>query len=157
MKKQKVTDERILAQKRKIGSDAFQIIFLGLLASILIQQYFFKAPFSQYVVEFILLITGSFYVAIRNFMAGNDIFDSAKGGSKLLVINSLVCGLTIAVVNGVLNYATFGDVPNVLLFTVITFFGATISSFVVLKLLHLANKKKQKNIEAHLNEDEDKY
>lgn len=155
MKKQKVTDERILAQKRKIGSDAFQIIFLGLLASILIQQYFLKAPFSQYAVEFIFMVTGSVYVVLRNFVEGNDSCNSGKGASKLLVINSLICGLTIAVVNAVLHYVAFGEVLSVVLFIVITFFAATISSFVVLKLLQLVNKKRQKNIEAHLNEDEE--
>lgn len=48
MKKQAIIDERVLLQKSKIGSDGFQILLIGLIASILIQQYIFDAPFSQY-------------------------------------------------------------------------------------------------------------
>ena len=39
MKKEIVQDERVLSQKRKIGNDAFQIIFLGLFLSIFVQSY----------------------------------------------------------------------------------------------------------------------
>lgn len=48
MRKQVKEDERVLAQKRKIGNDAFQILLYGLIAVILIQAYLFNAPFSQY-------------------------------------------------------------------------------------------------------------
>lgn len=157
MKKQKVTDERILAQKRKIGSDAFQILFLVLLASILIQQYIFKASFSQYAVEFVLFVSSSLYVLIRNFMAGNDIFDSAKSSQKLIVINSLVCGVVVAVVSALLNEHLFkSGIASALLAIFITFLCATVASFAVLKLFYLANKNRQKNIETHMNDDENK-
>lgn len=156
MKKQKITDERILVQKRKIGSDAFQIVFLGLLASILIQQFVLKAEFSQYAVEFILLITGSFYVIIRNLMIGIDIFDSAIYGQKLVVINSLVCGAAVAITTAVLNKKLFVlGVPNGLIALFINFLCATFAAFILLELVYGLNKKKQKKIEALLDEDED--
>lgn len=154
MKKQKITDERVLAQKRKIGSEAFQILCLGLLASILIQQYIFEAPLSQYAVEFVLLFLGSLYVLIRNFIEGNDIVNS---GQKQIVIGSLVCGVVVAVLSAVLNEHLFKlGILSALLAIFITFLCATASSFAVLKLFYLATKKRQKNIETQLNDDENK-
>lgn len=145
------------AQKRKIGSETFQILFLGLLASILIQQYIFKTPLSQYAAEFVLLFLGSLYILIRNFMVGNDIFNSAKSGQKLIVISSLVCGGVVAVVSAVLNDHLFKlGILSALLAIFITFLCATVSSFAVLKLFYLVNKKRQKSIETHLNDDENK-
>lgn len=155
MKKQIAKDERVLTLRRKIQSDAFQIIILGLLASILIQQNVFKAPFSQYAVEAIMLVTASIYVVVRNLMVGNDIFDSAKYGRKLVIINSLVCGVAVAVVNAVLNDNLFkAGILSAVFVVVITFLSATFTSFVVLELFYRVNKKKQERLEAHLNDDD---
>lgn len=160
MKKQMEKDERVLAQKRKIGSDAFQILFYGLLLSVLVQQYLFKAPFTQYAVEFVLFIVLSIYVLVRNFMVGNDLFASKMSGQTLVVINSLVCGITVTIVNTVLNYAQYGKtvkIPialNTVLVAAITFVCATVFAFAVLELFYFLNKKKQKNIEARLNDNE---
>lgn len=41
MKKKNINDERLIFQKRKIGSDAYAIISLGLIVSVIIQQYVF--------------------------------------------------------------------------------------------------------------------
>ena len=47
MKREKIQDERIIFQKQKIGSDAFGIVFFGLLISVLLQQFELKATFSN--------------------------------------------------------------------------------------------------------------
>lgn len=47
MKNKIQKDERVLVQKRKIGSDAFNMLFFGLLISVLVQQYLFNSPFTQ--------------------------------------------------------------------------------------------------------------
>lgn len=160
MKREKIQDERVLAQKRKIGNDAFQILIYGLFLSILVQQYMFNASFSQYVVELILLITISIYVIIRNIMMGNDLFTSQKTGQKLVVINSLVCGLIIAVVNTILNYIKLGDlfkidIVNTLLVSFITFLCGSFTVFIVLETLYIANKKKQMQIESKLKDEDE--
>lgn len=160
MKKQIENDERVLTQKRKIGSDAFQILFFGLLVSVLVQQYFFNAPFAQYAVEIVLFIAVSIYVITRNLMVGNDLFASKKGGQAIVVVNSLVCGFTVAVINTVLNYAKYGEkvklpiAVNTALVAGITFISAAATAFVALELLYLVNKKMQKNIEERLNDNE---
>ena len=45
MRKAYIQDERIVLQRRKVGSDAFGILFYGLLASVLVQQFILLAPF----------------------------------------------------------------------------------------------------------------
>lgn len=127
MKKHSQQDERILAQKRKIGSDAFNILWVGLIISVLVQQYLFDAPFSQYVVEIVLFIAASVYIIVRNLMVGNDLFDSKRGGQATVIINSLVCGFTVAVINTALNYVKYSETAdlsislNTVLIALITF------------------------------------
>lgn len=161
MKKHIQQDERILAQKRKIGSDAFNIVWIGLLISVLVQQYIFDAPFAQYAVELILFIAASIYVVVLNLLGGNDLFASKKGNHMLVIINSLVCGITVAIINTILNYVKYSAATplpiglNTVLVAGITFVCATITAFIPLELLYLANKKKQARIENLLNADDE--
>lgn len=160
MKKQVENDERVVAQRRKIGSDAFQILAIGLFISVLVQQYLFNAPFVQYAAEIVLFIAIAIYVLIRNLMVGNDLFAPAKNGQKMVVINSAVCGLVVTVINTVLNYMKYQEavqmpmVAHIALVAGIMFISSTASVFVVLELVYLANKKKQKEIETRFNEAE---
>ncbi len=153
-------DERVLAQKRKIGSDAFNILWVALLLSVLVQQYVLNAPFIQYAVEIVLFIAASTYVVIRNLVSGNDIFASKQGGQAIVIINSLVCGFTVAVINTILNYIKYSDrvrlpiAVNTALVAGITFISAAATAFIVLELIYLINEKKQKKIESQLNENE---
>lgn len=159
--KKKIQDERVLSQKRKIGNDAFQIISLGLFLSVLVQQYIFDAPFSQYAVEMILLITVSLYVIVRNIMVGNDIFDSNKVNQRVVIINSIICGIIITIVNTILNYIKFRDIfitdiVNSVVVSLVTFVCASFVSFVVLQILYVINKRKQIQIEIQLEDDDEK-
>ncbi|MBE6066228.1 MAG: hypothetical protein E7211_00805 [Clostridium lundense] len=159
MKREKIQDERILIQKRKIGSDAFQILFYGLLLSALIQQYMFNAPFSQYAAEVILFLTISVYIIVRNIMVGNDLFESSKYNQKLVVLNSLVTGLVVAIINTTLNYMKLGewfkrDIINTLLVAAVTFLSSSIITFIAFETLYIVNKKKQKKIESMLNDED---
>lgn len=160
MKNQIQKDERVLAQKRKIGSDAFNILWIALIISVLVQQYFFNAPFVQYAVEIVLFIAVSIYIIIRNLIHGNDLFASKKGGQAIVIINSLVCGCTVTIINTILNYMQYSETVklpigiNTVLVGGITFISATATAFVGLELMYLANNKKQKNIESHLNDNE---
>lgn len=159
MRREKIQDERILIQKRKIGSDAFQILFYGLLLSVLIQQYMFNAPFSQYAVEVILFIAISVYIIVRNIMVGNDLFESSKYSQKLVVLNSLVTGLVVAIINTTLNYMKLGewfkrDIINTLLVAAVTFLSSSIITFIAFETLYIVNKKKQEKIESMLNDED---
>jgi len=156
MRKEKAQDERILKQKRQIGNDAFQILFYALLVSVLIQQYLFNAPFSQYAVECILLLGISGYIILRNIMVGNDLFGK-EYSQKLVVVNSLVAGFMLAVVNTVLNYLRYTfkpDTINTLIIFGITFLSASVIAFACLESIYLINQKRQKQIESILDKQE---
>ncbi|GAA0865618.1 hypothetical protein GCM10008917_23790 [Paraclostridium tenue] len=129
--------------------------------SVLVQQYIFDAPFSQYAVEMILLITVSLYVIVRNIMVGNDIFDSNKVNQRVVIINSIICGIIITIVNTILNYIKFReifttDIVNSVVVSLVTFVCASVVSFVVLQILYVINKRKQIQIEIQLEDDDEK-
>jgi hypothetical protein len=160
MKKDNIQDERIVSQKRKIGSDAFGIVFYGLLISILIQQYMFDAPFSQYAAEFILFMAAAIYVVCRNIIVGNNLFNNSFKGQKMVVINSVVCGLTISIITTTFNTMNLGlekmgGIPLIAITSLITFFCGAITSFIGFEVLYILNKKRQQQIDDKYNDSDE--
>lgn len=160
MKRQNMQDERVVAQRRKIQSDAYGILFYVLLISVVIQQSFLNAPFEQYAVEFICFIGMSTYIIVRNIAIGNNIFDDEKRAKFIKLINSSVAGITVTIINGVLNYAKYADhykedgIGYFIAVLVITFISATIPTFILLSVIGYLNKKKQDRVQKQLDEDE---
>lgn len=160
MKNQEIRDERILALKRRIQSDAFTLLFFGLLLSVLIQQFIFNAPVSQYIVEMIFFVISSIYILIRNIMDGNDIFSTNRSSRRMIIINSLVCGLTITIISTTLNYIKLGDLfkkdlANTLIISLITFLCSTIIAFTAYKLLHMVNLKRKRQLETKFKDEDE--
>jgi uncharacterized membrane protein len=160
MRNQKIQDERILAQKRKIQSDAFAMLFFGLLLSVLVQQFIFEAPVSQYIVELIFFISTSIYLIVRNILYGNDIFSSNKSNQKTIIINSLVCGITVTIISTTLNYIKLGnlfktDYSNTLLISLITFLCSSLIAFLAFKLIYKVNMKRKQQIETKLQDEDE--
>ncbi|PKM85033.1 MAG: hypothetical protein CVU86_04030 [Firmicutes bacterium HGW-Firmicutes-11] len=160
MKNFKIQDERIVTQKRKIGSDAFGIVYFGLIASILLQQFMFDAPFSQYAAEFIFVMIAAIYVVSRNIIAGNNLFTETFKGQKIVVLNSIVCGVTIAVITTALNTTNLGleqmgGATGIAMATLITFACGAIVAFIGFELLYIINKKRQDQMDAkYIDSDE---
>lgn len=152
--RRRVEDERVLLEKRKIGSDGFQIVFFALLISILVQQFIFNAPFIQYAYEFILFITISIYILFRNYIVGNDLYETYRSTHKMNILTSVVCGMVVAVINLIQRgtVVNFGTTDSILIFGV-TFVSAALTAFVGLTLYHTLNKNRQKKLEARLDED----
>lgn len=157
MKRVNIQDERIVLQKRKIGSDAFGFIYFGLILSVLIQQFMFEAPFVQYAAEFILFMVGAIYIIVRNIMVGNSLFGDQSNGQKIVVINSLVCSITITTITTTLNTANYGlekmgGATGIALTALITFISGLIVSFACFEFLYIMNEKRQKQIENKYND-----
>ena len=76
----KIKDERVLEQHLKISSEAFQIVSMFLLLSILYKQFILNAPISTYITEAVAFFGGSIYVVIRNVLLGNNI----KGNNNII-------------------------------------------------------------------------
>lgn len=159
MKNHKLQDERVIIAKRKIQSDGFQIIWIVLIISILIQQYLYNAPFTQYAVELFIFIAMSIYILIANIGIGNDIFTTEKRGRSMILINSITTGVTVTIINTMINYINYRDkiqssiITQIILVAGITFVCSTILAFVVLKIFYTINKKRQHAINKKLNDD----
>ena len=160
MKRQTVKDERIAAQRRKINSEANGILMMMLLASILVQQFFLNAPFEQYAVEVICFFGISFYMIVRYMMLGLDLYGEGKRAKGMLLVNSLVAGIAVTAMNGVLNYTQYAErykadgIGYFIAVLVITFISATVSTFAVQAFFAYLNQKKQAQIQKKLDEEE---
>ncbi|MBZ9685399.1 hypothetical protein G9F72_003410 [Clostridium estertheticum] len=100
MTNNKIKDERVVEQRRKIGSDAYQLVSMFLLASIAYNMFILNAPKSTYITEVIAFFGGSAYVVFKNIMIGNDLnADYAIGTKKptmrKYLLTSLISSLTI--------------------------------------------------------------
>ena len=160
MKKQNTQDERVVAQRRKIHSEAYSILMMVLLASILVQRFLLNASFEQYAVEFICFFGMSIYMIIRYLTFGLDIYGEGKRSIRIPLVNSMVVGITVTTINGVLDYTKYAEryqedgIGYFISVLAVTFISAAVSAFAVLSYLNYLNKKKQAKIENQLEQEE---
>jgi hypothetical protein len=160
MKRQNMQDERVSAQQRKINSEAYSILMIVLLASILVQQFLLDAPFEQYAAEFICFFGVSIYMIVRYMTLGLNIYGEGKRAKSIPLVNSIVTGITVTVINGVLNYTRYAEhykedsIGFFIATLAVSFISATVSVFILLSCLSYLNKKKQAKIQKQLDEDE---
>ncbi|PRR80189.1 hypothetical protein CLLI_05730 [Clostridium liquoris] len=160
MKKQNLQDERVVAQRRKINSEAYSILMVALFCSMLVQQFLLNAPFKQYAVEFICFFGMSIYMIIRYMTLGLNIYSEEKRAKAIPFVNSIVAGIVVTAINGVLNYTQYAEQYKedgrgyFIAVLAVTFISATLSVFFVLSCLNYLNKKKQAKIQKQLDEKE---
>ncbi|MCH1966182.1 DUF6773 family protein [Paraclostridium sordellii] len=149
MKNVKDKDERVIAQRRKIQSDGFQLLIYALLLSVVVQQIFLQSPPSQYMAELLCLIGAGFYSLIRNLNLGNNVFGDDSDSNKSIFKNALLYGLGSVVFAALLTgEKNIGYLLSYFLtFTVV--FGS------MNYLFHYISKKKQDKIKRELDIDED--
>ncbi|MDW7677123.1 MAG: DUF6773 family protein [Bacillota bacterium] len=75
------------------------------------------------------------YVVIRNIMVGNGLFGTRFSGQKMVIINSLVCGITITTITTTLNAANdglkqMGAAAGIALTALITFASGALLAFI---------------------------
>lgn len=131
-----------------------------LLTSMFVQQFFLNAPFKQYAAEFICFFGISIYTTVRYITVGLNIYGEGKQAKYIPFVNSIVSGITVTVINGVLNYIKYAEhysedgISFFIATLVITFISATLVSFAFLSCLSFLNKKRQEKIQKQLDEDE---
>lgn len=158
MKTNKITDERIVLQNRKINSDAFSLLYIGLILSILIQQFLFQAPLSQYASEAILFLGISVYLIIRNVTAGNYLYGEGKSKWKMILINAFSgsVGVTVAMmVNYSLSDSKKNPAVSPYLIGLLIFLISFIAAFLFGLFLNRWNQKKIQEIEKKYQDDEE--
>lgn len=148
MKNNTIQDERILLERRKIQSRGYAWIVWILLFSIIVQQFFMKAPFAQYAVEFFILIGCGFYNIISNCQKGIDIWNPRGDSKKQMLLSTLISGALSVVLYTVLsgNYQ-ITDLAFYFVSFVVFFF---IARLIMIGLTH----KKQKSIDEKLDDDD---
>lgn len=148
MQNKEITDERIIAQKRKIESSAFSILVWVLLASILFQQFILNAPVSQFAGEFLSLIVVGIYIPVKNIKLGLEMGNPNVRNLKKLILNGLFLGISSTVIFRIVSgEKTTGS-------TILFFLTFTLVYFAVNLLIDYFVKKKQKQIDQELNQVE---
>lgn len=148
MKNNKIQDERILFTRRKIQSKAYGWLVYGLMISIIVQQFFMKAPFAQYAVELFALIGCGLYISISHFKEGINIWNPKGRGQKKLLLNTITSGIVSVILFALLSGQY--DVKNLVLY----FVSFVLFFFVFRSMMVVINNKKQKSIDDRLNDDE---
>ena len=155
MKKQNIQDERVVAQSRKIKSEAFGILMIVLLASIIVKCFYLRTPFEQYAVEVICFFGMYVYMIARYIMLGLNIYGEEKQVKYFPLISSIVAGILVTSINGVCNYTHKGDdISYFIVMLAVTFISTTVLTFVVLSCLDYLNRRKQTKIQKALDEEE---
>ena len=148
MKSNATKDERVITQARKFQSEALQILVVCLLVSVLVQQFFLQASFSQYAVEFFCAIGACIYVKIRNLSSGIDTEGATKKSNKKILITGLVSGAVFMflyiVLTGENSLATAAVVS-------LSYFAVF---FIVSFVMKGVTQKRLKQIDDKLNRDE---
>ena len=148
MKNNKIQDERILFARRKIQSQAYGWLVFGLMVSIIIQQFFMKAPFAQYAVEFFVLIGCGLYVSICHIREGIDIWNPRDDSKKKLLLSTIITGVASVTLYALLSGQY--DITNLA-----SYFVSFVLFFFIFRSAMIAiNKKKQQTIEKRLNDDD---
>lgn len=148
MNNNKIQDERILLERRKIQSEAYGLLVTGLMISIIVQQFYMKAPFAQYAVEFFALIAGGLFISIRHFKNGIDIWNPNGESKKKLLLNTVITGIASVILLAILSGQYY--IKNLALY----FVSFVIFLFIFRSAMITINKKKQQVIDNKLNEDD---
>ncbi len=160
MKNNNFKDERVIAQQRKIASDAYQLISIFLLLSAMYKQFILKEPFSAYMTEFIAFLGGSLYVVLRNVINGNDTFCTKKDEKRIYLINSLTSSIVITVIIEIENYKRYFQTQekNISFFIeiIIVFMIAFAISYLCSWGLSWFSKKRSAKIAKQYEDQEDK-
>ncbi len=152
MKRNVIHDEREINERRKITNEAFSLVMFFLLASMLIQQFIFKAAPEEYATEIVCFFGASAYILIRNISSGNNFTPNLS--KKLLITNSLVNGVVITAVTAFQMVKDSMNLKEKIFTLVLIFIIATVGSFFSLYTIRKLNQRKIKKIEAELDEEE---
>lgn len=97
---------------------------------------------------------------IRYLTLGLDIYGEEKRAKAFPFINSIVTGIVITAINGVLNYAQYAEqyredgIGYFIAVLAVTFISSTVLTYAVLSFLKYLNAKRQARIQKQLDEKE---
>ena len=131
----------------KIAERSFWIMFFGLVIAILVQNLLYRENLLRYVAgEMIILCAGGAYQVAANIRKG--IWSrTIKATAKSNCVVSFICSAIFSVMFGVINYMRFGE-GEIALKSAVVFFGFIfILCYIVLSVMLIVWKKKNRELE----------
>ena len=131
----------------KIAERSFWIMFFGLVIAILVQNLLYRENLLRYVAgEMIILCAGGAYQVAANIRKG--IWSrTIKATEKSNFVVSFICSAIFSVMFGVINYMRFGE-GEIALKSAVVFFGFIfILCYIVLSVMLIVWKKKNRELE----------
>lgn len=131
----------------KIAERSFWIMFFGLVIAILVQNLLYKENLLRYVAgEMIILCAGGAYQVAANIRKG--IWSrTIQATAKSNFVVSFICSAIFSVMFGVINYMRFGE-GEIALKSAVVFFGFIfILCYIVLSVMLIVWKKKNRELE----------
>lgn len=153
MKNNKINDERVINEKRKITGEAYGLIMIFLIISILVKQFIFHSEFNEYAVEFIAFFGSSTYIIIRNIFVGNNLYGDNK--KSLPIINSIIMGASVTFTLVFLRFNEFSTLNDFILESLMAFICSALSSFLFFYIINKINIKRIKYIENKYNDEDE--
>lgn len=160
MKNKKIKDERIVQTQNKIFAEAYFVTVLLLFLSVFVKAYLVKCDYTNYIGEVGIIVLSTIYIAIRSMTMGNPLFDTSKRNKILCILGALGASIAITVINGIKNYASYGEkytgVFDLHFFAAlaVTFISSLALITVGILFIYLCHKKGQQKIEKMINQDE---
>ncbi|WP_297638419.1 DUF6773 family protein [uncultured Clostridium sp.] len=150
----KIIDERVINEKRKITNEAFSLVMVFLIGSILVQQYVFNAPFKEYIVEFICFFGALIYIMIKNTLVGNKLISENINKKKTIIVNSITTGGVISIITIYRMIDTTGITSEIIPTVITTFLVGALSSVIAFYAITKLNEHKVKKIEESYDEED---
>lgn len=140
-------DERQELMALKIAERSFQIMFFGLALAIIVQNFLCRENVIKYVAgEMVILCAGGAYQVVASIRRG--IWDRRiKATAKSNFVVSFVSSAVTAAVVGIINYVRFGMGEAALASAVIFFVSIFILCYIVLSVMLIVYKKKNRELE----------
>ncbi|MFW6030472.1 MAG: DUF6773 family protein [Halanaerobiales bacterium] len=141
-------DERIVKEKRKINSYAFNILFIGLWIILVYRQFVLGQSIDQYWDIFVLTLGGSFFVLINNMLKGIYLTYKKKDEKyKKLLVSAAIGTIIFITVNSIFSGNGFSNSEEIIstIISAVVFFIVWIAlqAFII----HISEKKSKQEIE----------
>lgn len=152
MRNNQMIDERVLNQQRKIITEAYILVTILLLGSMLVKQFIFHLESKEYLIEAIAFFGSSFYILIRNIFCGNNLLLQSKSlknnRKKLIFLNSINIGFWITVTTVFLRKNEFHTTKDLILESVLSFTSSTLLALLFFYTINKITNKRIKYIES---------
>lgn len=153
MKENIQKDERVLAYRRKIQSDAYMYLIFYLAAVLLIKIFILRTAWHDYITELIALLGANLYMGIRNIYVGNDIMRTHNKTKDNLYL-SLFSGFIITGTAAFLTYDSFVNKTHFFILLLVIYAVTAVIAFTLRLLWSSINKRRINALEKKYDDDE---